>query len=269
MRSAFFPSATSEGQADGLGGRAGQLDAAYGGGGAVGGGAAARAAALPPGALYAERPMSRGGATTVGKAFGAYDHTAYAGPAAAADARGSSSLSAGSGGGGGGPRGLRFPTSRRYLWDRTPAGPQVLVSAPDLLPRLSISAAALAALARAVATGGAVATAVPLRLSLATTRAYQLTGLLQEQGDADASAADAAAGADCSVSVACRIIGSSAPQQPRDAEALEAAGGGDDALASALAARIDAHGATQVSQVGREGWVQQVVWGPKCTARGF
>ena len=26
------------------------------------------------------------------------------------------------------PRGLRFPSSRRYLWDRTPAGAQVLVS---------------------------------------------------------------------------------------------------------------------------------------------
>lgn len=34
--------------------------------------------------------------------------------------------SSGGGGAWGVGRGVRFPSSRRYLWDRTPAGPQVL-----------------------------------------------------------------------------------------------------------------------------------------------
>jgi hypothetical protein len=155
-----------------------------------------------------------------------------------------------------------FPSSRRYLWDRTPAGAQVLVSAPDLLPRLSISAAALARLAASVAdqpssgSGGGTnssTSSVALRLSFATTGAYQLTALLQE-ADAVAPGGDAAAAQQQQQQqqqVACLLLRDAAADCGSDAALLAAAGATDEALSGALAACLDRPGPAQISDVSR------------------
>jgi hypothetical protein len=170
--------------------------------------------------------------------------------------------------GGGGPgaptRGPRFPSSRRYLWDRTPAGAQVLVSTADLLPQLSISASALAALAAAAAAGAAPA--FPLQLSFAATNTYQLTGLLQ---GADAGPGGAPLRGSAS-SVRATVALLPAGDAAGDGEALLRAGGGEDALAAAVAAHLDTLGPARVAEVGLgsgagRGWMTRAEAGLCCS----
>ncbi|WIA18378.1 hypothetical protein OEZ85_009840 [Tetradesmus obliquus] len=76
-----------------------------------------------------------------------------------------------------GPRGLRFPSSRRYLWDRTPAGAQVLINTQDHVPHVQVAASAFGAITRAAErqTG-----TVPLQLGISVTPPNQVTALVQE-----------------------------------------------------------------------------------------
>jgi len=148
----------------------------------------------------------------------------------------------------GGPsgRGIRFPSSRRYLWDRTPAGAQVLVSTQDLLPAVSISASALASVAGAAA--GGQSARVPLRLSFAATGTYQLTGLLQSidplaaAGDTSSTRQQGAAEAQFS----CVLLDRSLSD---DGEVFERVGGGNEALVAALCAGLDEHGSARIAEV--------------------
>ncbi|KAF6256991.1 hypothetical protein COO60DRAFT_47838 [Scenedesmus sp. NREL 46B-D3] len=75
------------------------------------------------------------------------------------------------------PRGLRFPSSRRYLWDRTPAGPQVLINTQDHVPHVQVAASAFGAVSRAAEhqTG-----TVPLQLGISVNPINQVTALVQE-----------------------------------------------------------------------------------------
>jgi hypothetical protein len=106
---------------------------------------------------------------------------------------------------------------------------------------MSISASALA---RIAGSPTAAAPAVPLRLSFAASGTYQLTGLLQE--DDPLAGAAGARGAEA-VRVACAAAEGGAGDQA----ALEAAGGGNDALAAALAARLDESGPARIAEVGQ------------------
>ncbi|KAI8466252.1 MAG: hypothetical protein J3K34DRAFT_524705 [Monoraphidium minutum] len=144
----------------------------------------------------------------------------------------------------------------RYLWDRTPAGAQVLVSTQDLTPRTSISASALSSIAGGLASGACGS--VPLRLTFASTSTFQLTALLQATDPLAAAGGGGGGGGGGqhggeATRVVCALLGEQQEGEhggaAGDREALEAAGGDDKALSAVLCAKLDTQGPARIAEI--------------------
>ena len=131
----------------------------------------------------------------------------------------------------------------------------ILARPQGLVPHTSIAASALSAIAGALSCGGGGSDGdgVALRINFASTSTFQLTALLQAF---DPLAAGGGGGE--AARIVCALT-ERVEKQPGgvfesgrhvgDREALEAAGGGDDALAALLCARLDTQGAARISEV--------------------
>lgn len=110
-------------------------------------------------------------------------------------------------------RGWRFPSSRRYLWDRSAAGPAVALDGRDFVPEVEVAVSALAPSA-----GGAVAGHAPLHAEYSVAPNHKVR--LQLRSEDKLAALHSSVHRDI-VTVSCRLD-MAAPSHPKLGSGMDA-----------------------------------------------